>query len=72
MQKHLYDHYVSCNKDFLNTVSVTFIDKTDPFNPLDRQYWRHILQSNAPYGLNIADSVQLSLFNLLHFHRIDF
>ena len=58
MQKHLYDHYLSCNNDFLNMVSVTFIDKTDPSNPLEReQYWRHILQSNAPHRLNIADSV---------------
>ena len=30
MQKHLYDHYLSCSNDFLNMVSVTFIDKTDP------------------------------------------
>ena len=37
MQKHLFDHYVSCNKDFPNTVSVTFVDKTDPFNPLERE-----------------------------------
>ena len=58
VQKHLYDHYLSCNNDFLNMVSVTFIDKTDPSNPLDReQYWRHILQTNAPHGLNIADGV---------------
>ena len=58
MQKHLNDHYLFCNKDFLNTVSVTFIDKTDPSNPLEReQYWRHILQTNTPYGLNVADNV---------------
>ena len=39
-------------------VSVTFIDKTDPSNPLEReQYWRHIQQTNAPHGLNIADGV---------------
>ena len=38
MQKHLYDHYFSCNKDFLNTVSVTFIDKTDPSNPIEREH----------------------------------
>ena len=45
-------------KDFLNTVSVTFIDKTDPSNPLEReQYWRYILQTNAPHGLNRADGV---------------
>ena len=55
MQKHLHDHHVSCNKYFLDTVSVTFIDKTDPSNPLEReQYWRHILQTNAPCGLNIV------------------
>ena len=58
MQKRLYDHYLSCSKDFLNTVSLTFIDKTDPSNPLEReQYWRHTLQANAPHGLNIADGV---------------
>ena len=37
MQKHLYDHYMSCNKDFLNTVSVTFIGKIDPYNPIERE-----------------------------------
>ena len=43
---------------FFYTVSVTFIDKTDPSKPLEReQYWRHILQTNAPHGLNIADGV---------------
>ena len=43
---------------FFYTVSVTFIDKIDPSNPLEReQYWRHILQTNAPHGLNIADGV---------------
>ena len=39
MQKHLHDHYVSCNKYFLDTVSVTFIDKTDPSNPLEREQY---------------------------------
>ena len=58
MQKHLYDHSLSSNNDFLNMVSVTFIDKTDPSNAREReQYWRHILQTNAPHGLNIADGV---------------
>ena len=37
-------------------VPVTFIDKTEPSNPLEReQYWSHILQTNAPHSLNIAD-----------------
>ena len=58
MQKHVHEHYFSCNNDFLNMVSVTFIEKTDPSNPLEReQYWRHILQTNALHGLNIADGV---------------
>lgn len=58
MQKHLHDHYVSCYKDFLNAVSVTFIGKTDPSNPSERElYWIHILQTNAPHSLNIADDV---------------
>ena len=58
MQKHLYGHYLSCKKDFLNTVSVTFIDKTDPSIPLEReQYRRYTLQTNAPHSLNIADGV---------------
>ena len=58
MRKHLYDCHLPCNQDFLNTVSVTFIDKTDPSNPLEReQYWRHILLTNATHGLNIAYGV---------------
>ena len=35
MQKRLCNVYMSCNKDFLNTVSVTFIDKAEPSNPLE-------------------------------------
>ena len=61
MQKHLHDYYVSCNKDFLNTVSVIFIDKqTLPTHFRDNSngdIWRHILLTNAPYGLNIADCI---------------
>ena len=39
---------VSCYRDFLNRVSVTFIHKTDPSNPLVReQHWRHVLQTNC-------------------------
>ena len=36
MQEHLHDHYLSCTKDFLNIVSVTFIDKTEPSHSLQR------------------------------------
>ena len=70
--KDMYDHYLSCNKDFFKYV-LSNIDKTDPFNPLVReQYWRCMLQTNASHDLNIADGVSLSLFNDLHFHGIDF
>ena len=48
-------------KDFLSTVSVTFIDKTDPSNPLKRERAvlksRHIQQTNAPHDLKITDGV---------------
>ena len=44
--------------EFFNDVSITFIDKTDPFNPLRREdYWRQTLKTMAPYGHNIEDSV---------------
>ena len=42
----------------LNDVSVTFIDITDPSDPLKREnFWRETLRTMAPYGLNIEDSV---------------
>ena len=43
---------------FLNDVSVTFIDKTDPSDPLKREnFWRETLMTMAPYGFNIEDSL---------------
>ena len=46
------------HKGFLSDVSITFIDKTDPSDPLKREdYWRSILKTMAPFGLNIEDSV---------------
>ena len=52
------------NNGFLNDVSITFIDKTDPPDALRREdYWRQTLQTletlqtMVPYGLNIEDSV---------------
>ena len=42
---------------FLNDVFITFIDKTDPTGPLRREdYWRQVLKTMVPYGLNIEDS----------------
>ena len=43
---------------FSQSFSVTFIDKTDPSNPLTREnFWRETLKTMARYGLNIEDSV---------------
>ena len=59
MQQHLFDHFCdSDHSDFLSDVSITFIDKTDPSDPLKREdYWRRTLKTMLPYGLNIEDSV---------------
>ena len=43
MQEHLHEHF--CDSEhggFLSDVSITFIDKTDPTNPLQRKsYWKY-------------------------------
>ena len=42
---------------FLNDDSITFIEKTDPSDPLRREdYWRQTLKTMAACGLNIEDS----------------
>ena len=41
---------------FVNDVSIIFIGKTDPTDPLKReQYWRHTLKTLVPYDLNVSD-----------------
>ena len=59
MQEHLFCHFSMASHDgFLNDVSITFIDKTDPSDPLRREdYWRQLLKTTVTYGLNIEDSV---------------
>ena len=48
----------NCFSHFSTAVSITFIDNTDPSDPLRREdYWRQILKTMVPYGLNIEDSV---------------
>ena len=58
MQKHPFRHFWSqVRKGFLNDVSINFIDKTGPSDPLKREeYWRKTLRNMAPFGLNIEDS----------------
>ena len=59
MQQHLYEHFCSSNHNcFISDVSVTFIDKTDPSDPLKREdYWRSTLKTMALFGLNVEESV---------------
>ena len=59
MQEHLFSHFsMAGHNGFLIDVSITFIDKTDPSDPLRREdYWRETLKTMVPYGLNIEDSV---------------
>ena len=60
MQEHLFRHFSSPGRNgFLNDVyvSVTFIDKEDPSDPLKGEdYWRRTLKTTAPFGLNIEDN----------------
>ena len=59
MQDHLFRHCSSPGHyGFSNDVSITFIDKADPSDPLKREdYWRRTLKTMAPFGLKIEDSV---------------
>ena len=55
------NHQFNCSKKrlvYLNDVSIAFIDKTDPFDPLRREdFWRQTLKTMASYGPNIEDFV---------------
>ena len=62
MQEHLFRHFSSPGRNgFLNDVSITFIDKTDPSNPLKREdYWKRTFKTMVPFGLNIEDNCLIS------------
>ena len=51
-------HFLSPGRnEFLNDVSITFIDKTDLSDPLKREdYWRRTLKTMASFELNIEDN----------------
>ena len=59
IQKYMYDHFCdSEHSGFLNDVSITFISKTDPSNPIQREnYWKHTLKTFAPYNLDIKENM---------------
>ena len=58
-QKHLYEHFTEKGHEgFLQDVSIIFIDKTDPSDPLKREKcWWDTLKTLATDGLNISESV---------------
>ena len=59
MQRHLYEHYSGVGDcGFLEHVSITLIDKTNPSDPLKREdFWRRLFCTMAPCGLNIEGHV---------------
>ena len=59
MQQHLYEHFYSeGHNGFLGIVSISLIDKTDGFQPKQREsYWMRTLQTLAPLGLNVESAV---------------
>ena len=59
MQQYLFKHFSEeGHHGFLEDVSITLIDKNDTSNLLQREnYWRSILKTMAPWGLNVKDCV---------------
>ena len=57
MQQHSFEHFANeghCS--FLEDITITFINKTDPKDPSRREhYWRHTLKTMAALGLNVED-----------------
>ena len=55
MQEHLFEHSnEEGHQGFSEDVSTTFIDKTDPSEPLKREnYWKSALKTMRPLGLNV-------------------
>ena len=69
MQRHLYKHYSSVGHcGFLEHVSITLIDETDPSDTLKREdYWRRTLCTTSPCGLNIEKYLWRT-FTALHLY----
>ena len=59
MQRHLYENFnLPGRSRFLNDVSVTLIDKTDPKDPTKREdFWIQTLKTKATPGLNVEDGI---------------
>ena len=67
MQQHLFNHFcTSGHWGFLEDVSLTFIDKIDPSDPLKKEdYWRSTLNTMTPFGLNIEEVSSSFITNIL-------
>lgn len=63
MKRHLYEHLnLPGYSVFLNDVSVTLFDKTDPKDPIKREnYWIRTLKNKAPLRLRFEDGLQNKL-----------
>ena len=59
MQEHLSrDFWSPGYNGFWNDLSITFIDKKDPSDPLKREdHWRRTLKTMVTFLFNIEDSV---------------
>ena len=57
MQPLVFEHFSSNDHNgFLEDCSITLIDKTDGSDPTRREeYWRRVLKTVTPYGLNTID-----------------
>ena len=59
MQQHLFNHFCnSAHCGSLGDVSLTFLDKAGPSDPLKSDdYWRSTLKAMAPFGLNVEERI---------------
>ena len=57
MQQLLLEHFASEDHcSFLEDLTTTLTDKTDPKDSSQREhYWRHTLKTMTPLGLNVED-----------------
>ena len=57
MQPLVFEHfYLNDQNGFLENCSITLIDKTDWSDPTRTdEYWRRLLRTVTPYGLNTID-----------------
>ena len=57
MQRLVFEHsFSNHNHGFLEGCRITLIDKTNGSDPTRREeYWRRVLKTVTPYGLNKID-----------------